>query len=1034
MLIFLVSFLGIRYYVNSHKDEIIAKIEKVLNENTKGEIIFDSISVSSLLKLSNIEIKIFNLKLVDSLYENHKRETLFLREVSASVSVIDVLNEEVKIKGISAKNGHITVFVDDNHYTNTYVFGKKSNNQKPQLNIIDNDIDVLIENIEFTFTEKIKNKRITAHVNKIDFNVDVTNFTIPTINLDVFMKEMGLNLEKGTFFNNARCVGSFHPKLNRELYTIEVPEFDLKIAKQLFKVSAIINTKNKLFTFLLAIDKANFTETNRLLTNTITSKLEDFYITKPFKITAELSGKFEYKNLTLIKLQYETTGNEIVYTKDSLHLKDIDFKGKFINRFYLDNNIVENRKNYTLSLDSISGNYLDISFKLSELLLKHKFGKPIQLSTRFEAAGKIPSINEIINSKEYDLTKGSFQLNGSYKGGINSLSETLKLSEFNMNINDLIIKSKDRLNRFYMPFVDIKIDHNNAKINKLIVDFDKKNRLQINGDFANFGTLLTNDVLNLPIVSTLNISSEYIDFNAILKSFGAHKKQSESNNLTQVKKSINILAKKFNPNIIFSIKKLNFFNVPFSDIDLETNYKNNKINIPNISGNYKNGSAEAKITIDLKPKKNLKNKEVLKLNMLLKINGKIEHWAEIFHNEKFFFQDANYTMEMNFNNVASSIPELINHSNIELNVTEGSMFYKPANLTLPFSKISVRIKNKNAFLNNFELNLSNNQSLQLKGKITNFTELFDDSITTNHITSKITAFSKDINFSNFIDTFNPNSQKSKKKNNLKTILNDLYIKFKLSLHLDFEKLSYNSVILENVNANLLFKDINTLSINNAYCYFYHKKLMLDAVFDITQDTQTKFTTNFSLDDFAIENLMYSFKNFGYKKLGKPTEITGILNLKADFNGTIDDVEGVNYNSLEADFSYNIKKLSLNNFQPIIDAGNKVFRKKRFEEIKFANINSSLNLKKNIITIPKTNVQSTAFDFFIEGLLDNTSNTDLWISIPLSNLKRRDLTQAPNKKTFDEAGRKIYLEITANEEGELEHKIFLRNKKHLKTPQ
>ncbi len=1015
---------------------MIVKIEKILNENRKGKIIFDSISVSSITKFPNIEVKIFNLKMIDSLYINHQRETVFLEEVSASISIIDALNEEIKITAISAKKGHINIFVDDDHYTNTYVFeaNRKLHPEVFSLKIIDNDIDVLIENIAFVFTEKIKNKRITAYLNKLDFTIDVANLKIPKVNLDVFMKEMGFNLKMGTFFNNARCVGSFYPIFDKNSHTIEVPNFNLKIDEQIFDISASINTKTKNFIFLLEADKVNFIETNQLLAENIKSRLDGFDIVKPFKVKAKIAGKFEYKNLTYVELHFETTDNEIVYKKDSLHLTNIDFKGKFINRFYNDSTKVENRKNYTFSFDSLSGNYLDIPFKLSDLSLKHNYSKPLQLVANFEVNGEVTSLNDLINSKEYDLTRGVFQLDGNYKGKINSLSEIFKSSEINLKIKGLVVKSKDRSNRFYIPVVDVKIDHDYAEINRLIVDFDKKNRFQINGSFTNFGTLLTNDIANLPTISTVNISSEYINFNSLLKSFGAQEKQSKSNNLAKVKKALNILIGKFNPQITFSIKKLDFFEAPFSNIDIEANYIDSKIVMPKISGNYKGGGAEAKLTINLKPKKNRVNEEVLKLDMLLKVNGEIEHWAEILHNEKFFFQDANYTMEMSFNNEASNIPELINLSDIKLYVNEGSMFYKPANLTLLFNKIDISIKNKNAYLNDFELNLPNNQTLNLKGEITNFMELFDGSISDNNITSSITVFSEDINFSNFMDTFNPNSKKSKNKNNVKTILNDIYIKFKPSLQLDFERLRYNSITLEKVNARLLFKDINTLSITHAYFYFYHKKLTLDAAFDISQDTQTKFTTSFSLDYFAIENLMYSFKNFGFEKLDEPTEITGIINLNADFNGIIDDTEGVIYDSLEADLSYNIKNLNLNNFQPIIDAGNLVFKKKRFENIKFANINSTINLKNNIISIPSTNVQSTAFDFFIEGKLDNTNHTDLWISIPLSNLKRRDLTQAPSNKTYNEAGRKIYLEIKADQEGKLEHKVFLRTKKHLKASQ
>ena len=144
---------------------------------------------------------------------------------------------------------------------------------------------------------------------------------------------------------------------------------------------------------------------------------------------------------------------------------------------------------------------------------------------------------------------------------------------------------------------------------------------------------------------------------------------------------------------------------------------------------------------------------------------------------------------------------------------------------------------------------------------------------------------------------------------------------------------------------------------------------------------------------------------------------------------MNDSDGINYNSIKAKLTYDIKKLDIKNFQPIIDAGKIVFSKKRLDLIKFADINSSLVLKNNVITIPLTNIQSTAFDFFIEGDLAKTSSTDLWISIPLSNFKKRDLTKVPSTKSFNEAGRKIYLEVRSKEERGLGYKLHLSEKKN-----
>jgi len=565
-----------------------------------------------------------------------------------------------------------------------------------------------------------------------------------------------------------------------------------------------------------------------------------------------------------------------------------------------------------------------------------------------------------------------------------------------------------------------------------LVQIDTDESAQLKGNIENFSTLFIEGENNKPTVSSLNISSEYLKYSSLLQAFGSQKKQTQSKNLADVKYSFNTLVKKFNPNIKFSLQRLDFSETQFKNIKLLARYKKNALKIEEISGNYKDGKAKAKLDIDLNPRKNNNNEETIFLDLFLEINGKIEHWTEILQSENFFFKNANYNLSVNFYDEANKIKDLVEKSKIVFNVQEGSMLYMPTGLTLPFNNISLSMQNKNAYLNDFELKLPNNQTVHLKGKLDNFIELFSNSNETNNIRSSIAISSKSIDFSNFVDAFKTNHKRASQQNDVKIILKDLYAKFHPTVSLQLDNLTYKNVSLEKVNANLNFKDLNTLNFNNVYCYYFDKKVALEAQFDLSDASQTNFNTNLTVDDVAIESILETFDNFGYAKLSPPTDLTGIIKINALFKGVIDDTNGVIYNTIEADIDYNLKKLRVKNFEPLIDAGNIIFRKERFQDVIFANINSSLSVKNNIISFPQTNVQSTAFDFFIEGDIDNSMGTDLWISIPLSNIKRRDLSRIPSKKTFDEADKKIYLEIKADKNGKLHNKLYLSNKKHLRS--
>ncbi|MCF6223724.1 MAG: hypothetical protein L3J34_08355 [Flavobacteriaceae bacterium] len=1011
LLLILIFLIGIRYYVNNNKKEIIAIIENVINENRKGKIIFDAININSHKDLSSIEIQILNLSLLDSLYSQHHRKTAFFQEVNATISLVDILNNKIKIKSVSVKKGQLNIFVDEDHYTNTYVFGANTVNDDSEsdLKIIGNDVDVFIEDIDF---EKL---------------------VIPRLEIDIFMKEMGFNLDKGTFFNNVRCVGSMQPIIDTDKKTIEIPNFQMSIGDQKFEISSFINTKENKYKFHLSIKEANYNKTIRLLSGNIESKLANFSLSKPFEAKAEISGIFKYRSKPKIEIEYSIQNNEIIYHEDSIYLKNVSLNGTFKNSIYQGDSIkTENRKNFTNILNDFNGFYKNIPFQINNLTLINEFSKPKFLRVDYKLEGKVKFLNDIISSGDYKFANGKFFINGTFNNYFNSLSEIFKLSKINMESSNLIVKSRHNSNQFNIPHLALEMNINNAEIKELIVKMNTNESLRINGIIKNFSTLFLDEDYNKPVISTLNISSDYINFNSLLQSFGAHKKQTQSKNLKDVKHSINTLAKKFNPNLNFSVQKLDFSDTQFKNIKLIAHYQKNRLNIQEISGNYKDGKAKATLDIELSPRKDSNNEETLYLNLLLNVNGKIEHWAEILQSENFFFKHANYNLIVNFSNEAKALKDLVEKSKIEFHVQEGSMLYKPTGLTLPFKNISLSMQNKNAYLKDFELKLPNNQTVHLKGQLDNFIDLFNNTDATKNVKSSITISSKNIEFSNFVNAFNPNHKKNSQQNNVKIILKDLYAKFNPTVSLKIDNLSYKNVSLEKVNANLNFKGLSTLSFNNVYFYYFNKKVTLEAQFNLNHPTQTNFNTNLSLDDIAIENMLKTFNNFGYTQLNPPTEITGVVNANAFFKGVIDDTNGVLYNTIEADLDYNIKQLRVKNFKPLIEAANLIFRKERFEDVRFVNINSSLNVKNNIINLPQTNVQSTAFDFFIEGDIENSIHTDLWISIPLSNIKRRDLTKIPNKKTFDDTNKKIYLEIKSDKNGKLHNKLQLNNKKHLRT--
>ncbi len=82
-----------------------------------------------------------------------------------------------------------------------------------------------------------------------------------------------------------------------------------------------------------------------------------------------------------------------------------------------------------------------------------------------------------------------------------------------------------------------------------------------------------------------------------------------------------------------------------------------------------------------------------------------------------------------------------------------------------------------------------------------------------------------------------------------------------------------------------------------------------------------------------------------------------------------------------------------------------------------------------VEIREAEIQSNAVQAFVEGTLDRDSPENLWVSIPLKNIKKPDLEVTPDRTGYGAAGRKIYLQwISSRDKHNGKMKFHLSKKK------
>ncbi len=1031
----------LNWYVNNHKEEILSQVENLANESLMGQVHFDSISLSSIKKFPDLALTVHNFTLTDSLYEKHHKKTVFIKRVHASASVLDLWEEKLKINEVDIQEGEVNLFVDTDHYTNTYVFKprpkEKKQKGKSSLEIVDDYIAINIEQIEFWFRERIKNKRITALIHEVDFDINPQNkeTLIPEIDLDISMKELGLNLDNGSFFNERRVTSTIIPNIDTEKNTMDTDWFDMKIGALDFYNQIFINFKEGSFKFHLTIEEANFKETVHLLSQNIQKKLNIFDLQNPVQAEATIEGKFEYKNNPVVWVKYDTEDNTIQIPDQNITLKKANLHGTFINRIYKDpeHQKTESVKNFLLSLDTFNAEYEGIPYSVNQSQVYGTNTLPTVLNVHLKAAGSNKNLSKLINSENFRLETGDFSLQSDLKGAVHTLSDIFTISTTKIQLQNCRTLYIPENVAFQLNEIKLSLDKKETLIDNISISLPNAQPIRLYGKLNSFASFFDENIKERPFTH-LYVRSNYLDLNTILRTFtqpidNPRKDDTQEDvNLRVLKNSLRGIMRTFNPELDVYFKKFKLFGQEYKEVSGVVKYQKNNLKIENLKGSYKDkGKGSLDLSMNLKPLKDEEQKETLDLQYKLSIDGKIEDLVKILKNDNFFFKDSHYSLFSEFQGQANSFKDLMKSLEMDVSVGKGTMYYKNVGLNFRYDTLSVRLKDDQLSLKQFKLLLPEEEFINFLGDITHFSHLFDDT-DNQQIQSKLSLQSPRLNLNNFIFLFNNNS-KPNEEVNLKKTLKDLYSRYQPSLNISVDHLEYNSNDVKDFSTQLHFKNSNEFELKNTAFSLFDDKISLQAGFDLSQKTTTPFQAELRAKQSNIVKILQAFDNFKFSTLENPAEITGTVSVDAQLQAIIDDKKGVRPESIVADADVVINKLRIKNFEPIINIGNIIFKKERLEDIKVLPLEVQLSVRNQKLFVEKTAIQSSAFDAYIMGVIDNQTETDLWIAIPWENFKKRNYDIRPEMRSEQDLGKKLYLQIISDQAGKLHYKLRLNKHKY-----
>ena len=267
-----------------------------------------------------------------------------------------------------------------------------------------------------------------------------------------------------------------------------------------------------------------------------------------------------------------------------------------------------------------------------------------------------------------------------------------------------------------------------------------------------------------------------------------------------------------------------------------------------------------------------------------------------------------------------------------------------------------------------------------------------------------------------------------KKSTLQDMANkidDFIERGRLQVKLDAGKLIYKNFEAQNALADItLLNDryiINNVSMDHSGGHISLKGSLLN---------QTKFhqaNLDVNMDNVNVTKVFADFNNFGQDGL-TAQNIEG--KLSADINASMEMTNDghVIPSTIVSRVDFSLKDGALNNYEPIKKLQRFIFKKRNFDNIRFAELKSRLEISNQEVKINRMEIQSTVLSIFVEGIYNQKGTTDLSIQVPLSNLKKRDEDYNPaNIGVYKKAGGSIFIRGKPGEDGNIKFKLDLFNR-------
>ena len=427
----LLLFGAVEIWLDRNKGKLFRKIQEAVNEKLNGNLEIGDFKFRPFTGGFGLNFTLANVKLTDSLYQQHKTAFLDLELLHATLDLNGLYRGDFKIKNLVLQNGNLNIFVRKDGYSNLTIFKSEGEKEDSQKASEPNDLITKLSNLRFinfavSFADSVTGKNYGGlfhdATNRITLTDSATNASFDG---SVFFRGLTFKPEKGAFLENQET--NMHLLLSfdddRKRITV-YPSVMETSTKDNVNISGVFNFKDTLNPFHLNFQAKRIAVDHALplLPQVIRAQIDSIGVKSLVDTDVQLLGRGKGRK-PKVNLRFET--QPFNYELPVGTLNKVVAEGYYTNQ--ADSLSEPEPANARLTTSDIKGLFGKIPFKLK--LIVNDFKDP-QAKLDGYLSADASQMDQLLDPARYRFLKGKAYIDFHFDGSLKRFYD-LKKDKFN---------------------------------------------------------------------------------------------------------------------------------------------------------------------------------------------------------------------------------------------------------------------------------------------------------------------------------------------------------------------------------------------------------------------------------------------------------------------------------------------------------------------------------------------------------------------------------------------------------------------------